>query len=359
MRLEDVDVNLKDFGVTQEDVEWINARDERFSLYGVFYDQDEGCYRRMPKSVAKTVSPSVDFLAYNTSGGRIRFYTNSDYVAIKALIPFNEDIAPHMTLIARYGFAVYSDVTYEGHVAPTYDCLKKAKDGKAFFASLKGIGPGEHFIEISLPLYGGIIDFSIGVRQGSYVKKDQGYKYKKPILYYGSSITQGGCASRPGNDYPGLISRWLDTDYINLGFSGSCRAEQNMVDYLASLDPSIYVLDYDHNATDANFLRKTHYNLYEGIRKKHKDTPIILISKPDCWVNNRKRDGERRKVIIDTYKKAVSLGDKNIIFIDGGKLFGKFNRESCTVDACHPNDLGFYRMAKGVAPKIEKILTRK
>lgn len=357
MRLEDIDINLKDFGVTQQDVEWINVKEGKFSLYGVFYSEEEGCYKRLPKSVAEKVSPSVDVLSYNTAGGRIRFYTDSDYVAIKALIPYNGEIMRHMTLIGKYGFSVYSDQTYEGDVAPSIDALNKSKDGTAFFASSKSIGNGDHFIEIFLPLYGGIIDFSIGVKKGSYVKKDEGYKYEKPIVYYGSSITQGGCASRPGNDYTALISRWLDTDYINLGFSGSCKAEQPMVDYLASLDPSIFVLDYDHNAPNAEYLNKTHFNLYECIRNKHKDTPIIFISKPDCWKNNKKSDGARRKVIIETYKKALSLGDKNVTFIDGSKLFGNFNREGCTVDACHPNDLGFYRMAKGIAPKIKNILS--
>ena len=128
-----------------------------------------------------------------------------------------------------------------------------------------------------------------------------------------------------------------------------------MAEYIAALDCSVIVLDYDHNAPTVDHLRNTHYPFYETIRKVQPNTPIILISKPDL---NPEVDAPRRAVIYDTYKRAKKQGDKKIWFIDGEKLFGKHNRDACTVDGCHPNDLGFYRMAETICPTLKKALKK-
>ena len=130
--------------------------------------------------------------------------------------------------------------------------------------------------------------------------------------------------------------------------------EKAMAEHLASLDASAFVLDYDYNAPNAEHLQATHYPLYERIRSTHKDTPILFISKPDFEYDGQ--SAKRRAVIIETYEKAKANGDKNVAFIDGETLFGTFGRDGCTVDTCHPNDLGFYRMAETVYPVLKALL---
>ena len=127
-----------------------------------------------------------------------------------------------------------------------------------------------------------------------------------------------------------------------------------MQEYLASIDASVYVLDYDHNATDAEYLKQTHYPLYEKIRNAHKNAPIIIITLPDFdgLVNSDKR----RAVIYETYCKAKANGDNLVWFIDGETMFGLHGRSDCTVDTCHPNDLGFYRMATTIYPALKQAL---
>ena len=175
-----------------------------------------------------------------------------------------------------------------------------------------------------------------------------------PILYYGSSITQGACATRPGMMYQNYICRDTLVDYINLGFSGSAKGEPAMREYLATIDCSIFVCDWDHNLNDPVKLAAAHYPLYRTFRDAHPDTPIILISRPDFDTHNVA--AANRQVIIDTYEKARAEGDQNIYFIDGETIFGDQHRDECTVDRTHPTDLGFYRFYQTLVPKILKLL---
>ena len=146
----------------------------------------------------------------------------------------------------------------------------------------------------------------------------------------------------------GILS---NAQYVNLGFSGSALAEDAIAQYLAGLDMSVFVCDYDHNVPDAAYLRQTHFRLYETIRKAQPELPIIFLSAP-CILLKKDPFTERRKIIYDTYQAALNKGDKNVYFIGGEELFAGDGWDSCTVDGTHPNDLGFYRMAM----RIEKTL---
>ncbi|MBE6688430.1 MAG: hypothetical protein E7588_04015 [Ruminococcaceae bacterium] len=179
------------------------------------------------------------------------------------------------------------------------------------------------------------------------------YKYGK-ALYYGSSITEGGCCCNITNGYNAIISRWLDLDYYNFGFSGSARGELEMADYINTIDMSIFILDYDYNSPDVEDLRNTHEPFFKRIREANPNLPILMLTKPDF---DYSEDGaERRAVIKETYDNAVKAGDKNVYFIDGETFFGKEDRELCTIDRIHPNDLGFYRMAGVILPTIKTML---
>ena len=128
-----------------------------------------------------------------------------------------------------------------------------------------------------------------------------------------------------------------------------------MIDYLAKQDCSVFVLDYDHNAPNADHLRNTHEKLYLAFRETHPDTPVIFVTKPDFWPHGS-GNAARRDVIYTTYNNARQRGEK-VIFIDGYSLFAGEMREDCTVDGCHPNDLGMTRMADVIGKAVEFALT--
>ena len=353
MTIADLDKNFQipDPGVP---VEWIDANDSRFSLHGITYDEEAGRYRRMPQAVASTVNPGVSYFSKYSTGGRLRFKTNSPYIAIKCVLP-PEQCLPHMPFTGTHGFSLYINgkftAVYHTPVKEVYDNI-----GKPFAMQVtKTFNEATmRSHELYFPLYNGVIKLYIGVKPGSKILPHKPYKYKKPVVFYGSSITHGGCPSRTGNDYVSHLSRMLNTDYINLGFSGNAKGEQTMANYIASIDANVFVIDYDHNSPTYEHLEQTHYPLYQTIRAKNPNTPIVIISSPNPEF--MKRGFERRDLIKANYEKAVASGDKNVYFVDGETLLGKSYRDACTVDCCHPNDLGFLRMAKTIRPVLKKAL---
>lgn len=336
----------------EKDIKMYDVRKPPFKVYGLNNYKEEKVFKRIPDAVAANTSEGVAQLYKNTAGGRVRFTTDSRYVAIKACMPFVCNM-PHMPLTGTSGFDLYVDINGKDIFYKTFVPPIDMKDG---YESIVYFPDNQkRDITINFPLYNNVDDLYIGLQENSVLQERNEYNYPVPILYYGSSITQGGCASRPGNSYQAIISRRLDCDYINLGFSGSARGESAIAGYMAGLDISVFVCDYDHNAPDTEHLYKTHGALYEKFRSKNEKLPIVLISRPD-FDNNFKDSVKRRDIIYNTYINAVKSGDDNVYFIDGQSLFKDEGRDSCTVDGCHPNDLGFMRMADTIGAVLHKLI---
>ncbi len=356
MDIEKMDPNLKAVSGNCEDVEFISAHDKRFSLHGVYYDEKESLYRRVPEQVASQVSDYLVALGMMTAGGRIRFITDSPYIAIKASIPYFS-VMSHMTITGSHGFSVYADGFFQNRYSPTPKAFAKTftKGEKIYFADKKPLLKPESkkLIEIYFPLYGGVCELYIGVAPNSIVEKAPDYAIKKPLVFYGSSLTQGACVSRPGNDYISIISRRVNADYVNLGFSGNGNAEDCMIDYINAIDGSIYCFDYNLYANFPDRVLPPHYSIYERIREKHPNAGIILTDKPCCDYD---KNFEREQTIRATYERALANGDKNIAYVPAIDLFGVGERDSCTVDGLHPNDLGAMRMADALTPAVKKLL---
>ena len=352
MKITDIDKNFIQQS-SDDDTVWLDVKKSPFKIYGLLYDEEDKIFRRIPKSISTQISQSVYILSDDTAGGRLLFKTTSSSLSIKCVLP-NYGPMPHMPITGSNGFSIYVDGKFYAKVSPACEDFY-TKDEYITYTAKVFIPNDGNFKEIKIyfPLYGRISQFFVGLESDCQLEKAKEYKYTRPVVYYGSSITQGGCASRPGNDYLAYIERWLDTDFINLGFSGSAKGELTMADYISSLNPSIVVIDYDHNATTPKDLKETHYPFYKRIRNALPSTPIIFISRPDFY-KNEQDSIIRREVIKDTYLKSVKENDANTDFIDGQTLFGQEDYDSCTVDGCHPNDLGFYRMAKTIYPFIKK-----
>lgn len=347
----DVDKNFKaNSNIEKEDIKFYSVLEAPFKLHGVFYEDLK--FRRLPEEVAKSVSENVHFLHANTAGGRVRFITDSPYVAIYGKL----DGVCKMQHFAMTGHAGFDMYIYEDGKARFNNNFNPNFDEPETYSAIYEFETGEERqLVINFPLYSNVCELYIGLSETASVKSAEPYSIEKPIVYYGSSITQGGCASRPGNSYQAFISRRFDCDYVNLGFSGSALAEPMMVDYLKGLEMSAFVLDYDHNAPDAEHLKNTHEPLFKAVREMHPDIPIVMMSRP----HPRLTEGELKRldIIKTTYNNAVANGDKNVYFIDGRKLM-KYAGDDGTVDGCHPNDLGFYSMAKTLGDELQKIFNK-
>ena len=363
MKLHEIDKNLAvASNVTEPDLVWYDVQQSPFVICGVRFEEESGRFLRMPEAVAASVSDGVHHLNTHTTGGRVRFRTDSPFIAVRAV---TEPCHPmsHMPLTGQAGFDLYcirdgKDTYFRTFIPPA-----SWVDG--FASGVKTFGEYTDYT-INFPLYHGVKQLYIGLKKDACVHAPTPYRHPAPVVFYGNSITQGGCASRPGNSYQGFLSRRLSTDFINLGFSGSGKGEIPMAEYIASLPMSVLVMDYDSNAPSEAHLRDTYFPFYDLIRKKNPTLPIILVTHPSALHGIYYKTAVdpavwgtfegRFAIIKDTYDRAVAGGDRNIYFVDGKELYAGDEWDAVTVDGTHPNDLGFLRFAQRLEQTLAPLL---
>ncbi len=344
----EIDKNFKvQTKIDKSDIKFYNVKENPFCIFGLMFDE---MFRRMPEDIAIKVNDGVNVLHSNTTGGRLRFKTDSPYVAINAVMPEAAHF-PHAPQTSISGFDIYIGKQYKKTFIPPL----KIDGGYEGICDFEGCEMRD--ITINFPTYSNVNDLYIGLSENAVFEEATPYKYNKKVLFYGSSITQGGCVSRPGLAYVTLLSNMLGFDFINMGFSGSAFGESVMAEYIAEQNPDIFVMDYDHNAPTPEHLEKTHEPFFKRFRGLCPNTPVVMISAPNIRFTNENWE-RRRKMVIKTYENALNNGDKNVYFVDGKMLWGDEDWDLCAVDALHPNDLGHYRMAKYIEPVLEKILNK-
>lgn len=351
MDVNKIDKNIDGKKAALDDLEYHRLPGPAFDLYGVYFDGKY--FVRMPEEIAEKVSAGVKVLYKIPSGGRVRFATDSNLISLRV----KYDGLFHMIsmpLISSCGFTLTEDSETGSRFVTVFKPTLDAEKG--FTASYGFREKKMRYFTLFFPVYNEISELEIGMEPDCRLAEGKRYNNSLPLLYYGSSITQGCLCSRADNTYPAFISKRNNFDFINLGFSGNAKAEDFMVDYLASVECSVFICDYDYNAADAAYLEKTHYRLYERYRSRRKEGSIIFISRPNCYGENNER--ERRQIIRRTYLRALKSGDKQVYFIDGSLLWGR-EVHACTVDGCHPNDLGFFMMAKKIEKVIKKVMALK
>ncbi len=354
--IESIDKNfVVDTAVTEPDVKFYDPRKAPFKIYGLYNPLSEDVYKRMPTEIATKVNSGVASLHLDTAGGRIRFATDSRYIVINAKMPLMRR-SPHNPLTGTSSFDLYIDGE-NGAPSRFFKPFIPPYDSDGGYESLVDFKTRKlRYITICFPSYAHVSQLYIGLQEDAQLCEGLSYRDMKPILYYGSSITQGACSSRAGNIYQNIICRRNNIDYINLGFSGSAKAEDVIVDYLCALDPSIFVMDYDHNAPSVAHLEDTHRKFYEKYRAAHPEVPIIMVSKADVY-KNYEDSLARRDVIMATYLYARESGDKKVYFVDGMRIYPDAVYDDCMVDHCHPTDLGMMYMADAIGTEISRILT--
>ena len=345
MRIEEID---KHFIVAAPDAAqtvFFDVSRPPFTVHGLL--RDAAGYYRIPHALAAATGDGVEFLNLNTAGGRVRFRTDATRIVLRADLRAVTRM-PHFAFTGSAGFDLYADDVYRGTFVPPDDMT----DGYTSEIDLEEGGVRE--ITIHFPLYSGVKRLEIGLPKGCMLGKAAPYRITAPVVYYGSSITQGGCASRPGNTYQSILSRLLSCDHRNLGFSGNALGEPCMAAYIAGCRMSAFVLDYDHNAPDPAYLEATHEAFFRSVRAQQPTLPILLLSRPQPHPNQE--DLRRRDIVKRTWETAVQTGDRHVYFIDGTTMLHLFGGDSGTVDNCHPNDLGFYCMAKALEPVLKAVL---
>lgn len=337
---------------------WTSPQNSPFCVSGFAWYQKDNIYRRMPLNPNYPLPVAVSSLANHTAGGQIRFQSNTKQLAIRVKLTGSVYMS-HMAGTGQCGFDCYIGTTgCQYYVGTAKFSQSKSMYEYQFFNMEKS---EMRNITINMPLYQGVKDVQIGLDTDAEILPPVPYANNKRIIVYGTSITQGGCASRPGMAYTNILSRRLNYEFINLGFSGSGRGEADVAKTVAEIEsPACYILDYEPNCISTALLKKTLPEFVKILREQHKNVPIIVVStilsSGDNYsskiIQSRLEKYEVQSKLVDELQKT---GDANIYFIDGSKLLGT-DFDECTVDGLHPTDLGFYRIANNLEPILRKVL---
>ena len=350
--------NVVNTTIGDVEVVWHDIRKQPFSLHGFYEPETEPIFRRLPPDVATEASAAVGKLSKEPAGGRVRFSTNSPYIAIRAkyLVVGH---ASHISLVSTSGFDMYIDGEFGSRYVREFRMPHTMTDSYEQIIRMSNTEMRSY--TINFPVHAVVESVEIGLAPNAIVKEAAPYREIKPVIFYGSSIVHGTAASRPGTIYPAIISRDLNLDFRNIGFSGNAKGEPVLAQYLATLPMSVFVCDYDHNAPSVEHLEETHHKFYEIIREKNPDVPYIMITRPNYWTMTSIQEQilRRRDVIMSSYLKARAKGDKNVYFIDGMSFNVYPHQYEMTVDHVHPNDAGFIRMADEIGTVIRHVLEKR
>lgn len=341
-----IDKNMKvETKIERDGLVFYDIDEAPVRLHGVYRDGDR--YVRMPREFADSINDNIRWLNGHTTGGRIRFITNSPYIAVQVETFANSNFS-FFSITGIMGCDLYSDKRYYGTFLPPLEITGK-------YESVVDIpDPCEREYTINMPIYTCVNKVRIGIKEGSTLKPADDYKITKPIVFYGSSVAQGGCASRPGNIYPSIISRELNADIINLGLAGNAKGEEEIAKYIAGLEMSAFCYDYDYNAPSLEHYKNTHEKFFKIIRAAQPDLPIIMTTRPKKHLSAQEQ--ERINVMMETYNNAVAAGDKNVYYIKGTDLLDDSIAESALIENCHPNDCGFASIARVYVEKLKEVL---
>jgi lysophospholipase L1-like esterase len=335
---------------------WIQLPNPQLEVNGLpWYGENGGELFRLPAKLKETYRKPVWDLAQSPSGGRIRLRTNSTTLAIRLEYP-GPPAMSNMHAFGQTGVDLYADGVYRGTAVADGESKPGKTQDHTYF---KDQPRADREITLYLPLYMGVKVIGIGLDPEARVQAARHFAVDKPVVFYGTSITQGGCASRSGMSYQAILGRMLDIDFVNLGFSGNGMGEPELANAVASIDASGFVMDFAQNNPTVESLTKVYAPFLETLRTRHPETPILVITPiyaaRESWLRSDARLEGMRELIRQVAARRIAAGDRHIEIVEGTDLLGP-SRGDGLVDGTHPNDLGFQWMADGLAARIAKLL---
>lgn len=335
-------------------VRWLPVTSPKIEVAGLpWFQENHAAFWRLPVRSQEAFPKSVWDLSTQPAGGRIRFRSDSSTVVLRLEWPHPPDMR-NMHSFGQSGVDVYVGDQYWDTAVPD----KTAAPGKVYeHAYFKGQPRAMRDITIYLALYSPVKVLEIGLDRDAVVDSPRPFAVAAPVVYYGTSITQGGCASRPGMSYQAILGRKLNLDQVNLGFSGSGKGEAAVARAVAEINASVFVLDFSQNNPNVESLAQV-YDPFIGIlRQRHPDTPIVAIT-PIYAANEAtgaRKNEQMRALIRKVVSQRIAAGDTHLQLVEGTDLLGA-SRVDGLVDGTHPNDLGFQWMAEGLAERLRTIL---
>lgn len=345
-------------GVRAEDapapLQWHEATE--FQIEGRGWAETSALYSRLPARAKGVVPDSVWGLSQNSAGMCVRFQTDAAKLQVRWVLTGESLAMPHMPATGVSGVDLYRREAsgawrFVANGRPT-----QYPTNETSFATETEGRPTEMLLY--LPLYNGVRQVQLAVPSGGTLSQapQRAPHKQRPIVFYGTSITQGGCASRPGMAYTAIVGRMLDQPVVNLGFSGSGKMEPAVSSLVGEIDGAVFVIDCLWNIGDISDedMAGRVEALVTAVRRTHPDAPILFVGQSHIATSTHPRPttaNQQRAV-----EKLRQKGIRGLFLMGGEKLLG--NDVEGTVDGVHPNDLGMMRHAEVMAPAIKRILQR-
>lgn len=313
-------------------------------------------FQRLPDAAEEKVTKPVWGLSQDSAGMMVRFKTDAETIWAHFALRSEKLSAPHMPATGASGVDLYArdDKGKWRWVNVTKTDKREMKT-----AIISGLAPGMREYAAYLPLFNGPESLSIGVNEGAKFE-ELAPRTEKPIVFYGTSITHGACASRPGMVHTAILGRQLDYPVINLGFSGNGRMDAGVGEYLVKIDAAVYVIDCLPNMGPAD-VRAKGPALVKQLRAARPETPIVLVEdrrNTNSWIlpARNKHHTENHAALREVFEALKKEGIQNLHYIPGDELLGD-DAEGAT-DGSHPNDLGFMRQAAVFEPVLRPLIKK-
>lgn len=312
-------------------------------------------FQRLPDEAQPKVTAPVWNLSQDSAGLMTRFTTDSTVIWVRYSLTLEALAKPHMPATGVSGVDLYAR-TPEGKWGWVNVTKPATQQMKQMLAN--DLAPGKREYALYLPLFNGIEKLEIGVPPGTTFEGQS--PRVKPIVFYGTSITHGACASRPGMVHTAILGRRLDMPVMNLGFSGNGRMDAGVGEYLAKLDAAVFVIDCLPNMQPADVRTKCG-PLVKQLRAAHPLTPIVLVEDrrfTNSWIRpeREKFHSANHAALKESYEALKAEGITGLHYIPGDGLLGD-DSEGAT-DASHPSDLGFMRQADAFEPVLRQALKK-
>jgi hypothetical protein len=310
-------------------------------------------FDRLPAAAQKTVTPAVWSLSRDSAGMMVRFKTDASAIHVHYKLLKANLAMPHMPATGVSGVDLYAR---DANGKWRWVQVTKPGSQEVKAEITNGLAPGFREYAAYLPLYNGVEFMSIGVAPNS--KFETLEPRVKPIVFYGTSITHGACASRPGMVHTAILGRRFDMPVANLGFSGNGRMDHAVGEFLTQVDAAAYVIDCLPNMGPADVTAKC-VPLVKQLRSAKSDTPIVLVEDrrfTNDWITPAKQEFHtaNHAALRAAFNTLQEDGMKHLYYIPGDHLYGD-DSEGAT-DASHANDLGFMRQADIFEPVLREAL---
>jgi hypothetical protein len=331
-------------------MKWLDAKS--LPIEGKGWADTKGYYDRLPRQAEGVVRQPIWDLSHDSAGLLIHFTSDTPELQVRWTLTSPQLALNNMATSGVSGLDLYVRLESGWHwLAAVRPGATRDGNAGVFF---ENVPAKQREFLLYLPLYNGIESLQLGIPGTCELKPVA--RSGRPLVFYGTSIVQGGSAMRPGMAYPAILGRRLDRSIINVGFAGNGRAEPEVAALLAEIDPAAYVLDCLPNLGPNEVKRLEPF--VATLREKHPMTPIILVASleyPDGdIIPARKMGYEEANENLHSIYLRLRHTDDNLYYVPGRDLIGVDGEG--TVDGVHPTDLGLMRMVDKIEPVLRQAL---